>query len=108
MEQLCERIDLLLVVGSANSSNSMRLKEMGRALGVKSYLVDGPEEIRDAWFEGVERIGISSGASAPEHIVQDVIAHLRAKYPVESVEELTTLNENIHFALPEILREERE
>ena len=108
VEQLCARIDLLLVVGSANSSNSMRLKEMGRALGVKSYLVDGPEEIHDSWFEGAERVGISSGASAPEHIVQDVIAHLRAKYPVESVEELTTLNENIHFALPEILREERE
>ena len=105
VEQLCERIDLLLVVGSATSSNSMRLKELGRTLGVKSHLIDNCGEIDLSWFDGVERVGISSGASAPEHLVQEVIAYLQSRFPVEAVEELSILDENIHFSLPEILRD---
>ena len=107
VEQLCERIDLLLVVGSATSSNSMRLKELGRTLGVKSHLIDNCGEIDLSWFDGVERVGISSGASAPEHLVQEVIAYLQSRFPVEAVEELSILDENIHFSLPEILRDDR-
>ncbi len=106
VEQLCERIDLLLVVGSATSSNSMRLKELGRTLGVKSHLIDNCGEIDLSWFDGVERVGISSGASAPEHLVQEVIAYLQSRFPVDAVEELSILDENIHFSLPEILRDE--
>ena len=107
VEQLCERIDLLLVVGSATSSNSMRLKELGRTLGVKSHLIDNCGEIDLSWFDGVERVGISSGASAPEHLVQEVIAYLQSRFPVDAVEELSILDENIHFSLPEILRDDR-
>ena len=107
VEQLCERIDLLLVVGSATSSNSMRLKELGRTLGVKSHLIDNCGEIDLSWFDGVERVGISSGASAPEHLVQEVIAYLQSRFPVDAVEELAILDENIHFSLPEILRDDR-
>ncbi len=106
VEQLCERIDLLLVVGSATSSNSMRLKELGRTLGVKSHLIDNCGEIDLSWFDGAERVGISSGASAPEHLVQEVIAYLQSRFPVDAVEELSILDENIHFSLPEILRDE--
>lgn len=93
------RIDLLLVVGSRNSSNSVRLTEVARARGVASHLIDGPEDIRDAWFAGVHTVGVSSGASAPEDILQDVLEDLRRR-GVTEVEEVEAPDENVVFSLP--------
>lgn len=105
VEELSKQIDLLLIVGSSNSSNSMRLKELGRGLGVASYLIDSAQQIDFSWFENVENVGISSGASAPEHLVQEVLQFLRDHFEIESEKELATLSENIHFTLPPELEE---
>ena len=105
VEELCLHVDLLLVVGSSNSSNSTRLKELGTSLGVRSYLIDGPDDIDFSWFQGVSQVGISSGASAPEHLVQSVIQLLQERCSVESVSDLVIMDEDVHFELPEILRE---
>ncbi len=99
VKELCGRIDLLLVVGSQNSSNSRRLMEVGRDRGVAAHLVDGPENIDPGWLEGVRRVGVTSGASAPEDIVQGVIAYLRAR-GVAAVEEVEAPDEGVQFTLP--------
>lgn len=100
---LAEKVQLLLVVGSSNSSNSNRLKELGLQMGVRSYLIDSPEMIQAEWFDGVESIGISSGASAPEDIVQAVVSWICARYDVSEVTEDVVLKENVKFMLPKEL-----
>jgi len=91
--------DLVLVVGSANSSNSNRLREVAERLGIASYLIDGPESIDPAWLEGRQRIGITAGASAPELLVQQVIHRLKELGAV-SVRTMDGLHENVSFPLP--------
>ena len=102
---LAQRSDLVLVVGSPNSSNSKRMVEVALAHGAPAaHLIDDAEEIDPAWLEGVDTIGLTSGASAPDLLVQGVIAHLQAADRGATVEPLTVVEEEMHFALPAALR----
>jgi 4-hydroxy-3-methylbut-2-enyl diphosphate reductase len=103
VKDLSSRVDLLLVVGSVNSSNSNRLRELAEKRGVPSYLIDGAEDILDEWLAGVATVGVTAGASAPESLVREVIARLREKGG-KTVEELKSIPESMEFALPRELR----
>jgi|694.fasta_scaffold05292_2 4-hydroxy-3-methylbut-2-enyl diphosphate reductase len=98
-----ERIDVLLVIGSKNSSNSNRLAELGTRKGVQSHLIDDAREIQPAWLVGAKRIGVTAGASAPEGLVQEVIERLRT-LGVDSVQEMPGEDEGVEFKLPEELQ----
>ncbi len=100
LSALILKVDMLLVIGSANSSNSNRLREIGAATGKCSYLIDGPGDIDEEWFHGIQSVGITSGASAPEYLVQDVVQWIQEKYPGSHTEDCILLEENIHFPLP--------
>ncbi len=100
---LSERCDVVLVVGSPNSSNSNRLRELADQRGVPGYLVDGADEIRREWVEGRNTIGVTAGASAPENLVQEVVARLR-EWGADEIEDSITRRENVSFALPIELR----
>ncbi|MEW6324315.1 MAG: 4-hydroxy-3-methylbut-2-enyl diphosphate reductase [Nitrospirota bacterium] len=106
VKQMAKRAQLLLVIGSDNSSNSNRLKEVAEALGTKAYLIDDVDQINPAWLEGVECVGITAGASAPEYLVQDVLAFFR-KLGVTDVEEIEAVKEEVSFALPQELGAEQ-
>jgi 4-hydroxy-3-methylbut-2-enyl diphosphate reductase len=99
---MAPQCDLVLVVGSANSSNSNRLREVAERKGIASYLIDGPESIQADWLEGRVRIGISAGASAPEILVQQVIKRLKELGAV-SVRNMDGLEEHVSFPLPKEL-----
>ena len=103
VKRMIDRIDLLLVVGSSNSSNSNRLCELGRRSGLPAHLVDDPADLDPAWFEGDCRIGLTAGASAPESLVQEVVGRLR-QLGVESVIEMQGEPETTTFKLPEEVR----
>ncbi|WP_329740676.1 4-hydroxy-3-methylbut-2-enyl diphosphate reductase [Dyella sp. A6] len=103
VRRLADAVDLMLVVGSVNSSNSNRLRELAEKQGVRAYLIDGADHIDRAWLEGVKRIGLTAGASAPEKLVRDVIARLQS-WGGGDVRELDGEPENIVFALPKELR----
>ena len=92
--------DLLLVLGAPNSSNSNRLCEVARSKGIKSYLIERASDIKDEWLEGVKTLGLTSGASAPEILVQEVVSLARERYGVTTVEEIETVEETEHFGLP--------
>ncbi len=96
------RIDMLLVIGSRNSSNSNRLAELGVRSGVRSHLIDDASEIRPEWLVGARAIGVTAGASAPEQLVQEVLERLR-ELGVERVEELEGESETTVFKLPDLL-----
>ncbi|MBI2384909.1 MAG: 4-hydroxy-3-methylbut-2-enyl diphosphate reductase [Elusimicrobia bacterium] len=93
-------IDLLLVLGAPNSSNSNRLVEVALAKGVKSRLIERAADIKDEWLEGVKTLGLTSGASAPEILFQEVVTLCKERYGVKTIEELETVEENEHFGLP--------
>ena len=95
--------ELLLVVGSPNSSNSNRLRELGERMGAKAYLIDNAEEIQKEWLDGIESIGITAGASAPEVLVQSVVDRLK-EWGGEVPEELQGREENVVFSLPQELK----
>lgn len=99
VKALAQRVDLILVIGSQNSSNSQRLREVACAAGVPAYVINDETEIEPAWLEGVETVGMTAGASAPEELVARVIAYLR-EHGAEIVEEMPAEEEVIHFALP--------
>jgi 4-hydroxy-3-methylbut-2-en-1-yl diphosphate reductase len=103
VKELIGRCDLLLVVGSKSSSNSNRLREMADKIQKPGYLVDGPEDLKREWFEGINTVGVTAGASAPEVLVQGVIARLR-EWGGEVAEELSGRKEHVIFALPKALR----
>ena len=103
VRELAKQSDLVLVVGSKNSSNSNRLAELASRMGVKSQLLDDPSDIRVDWFDGVQTIGITAGASAPEELVQSIISRLK-EFGVTTVEELQGLEENMFFEVPKELR----
>jgi 4-hydroxy-3-methylbut-2-enyl diphosphate reductase len=103
VRRLADAVDLVLVVGSVNSSNSNRLRELAEKQGVRAYLIDGAEHIRQQWLDGVRRIGLTAGASAPEKLVRDVITRLQS-WGAGDVLELDGEAENIIFALPKELR----
>jgi 4-hydroxy-3-methylbut-2-en-1-yl diphosphate reductase len=92
--------DLLLVLGAPNSSNSNRLCEVARSKGIKSHLIERASDIKDEWLEGVKTLGLTSGASAPEILVQEVVSLARERYGVQTVEEIETVEETEHFGLP--------
>ncbi|RTZ60801.1 MAG: 4-hydroxy-3-methylbut-2-enyl diphosphate reductase [Gammaproteobacteria bacterium] len=100
---LAEKSDIVLIVGSPNSSNSNRLREVAETRGVPAYMIDGPEDIQQSWFAGVRTIGLSAGASAPEVLVADVLERLK-QWGADRVHELGGEPENITFALPKKLR----
>ncbi len=102
--QLAPRADLVLVLGSQNSSNSRRLEEIGRSFGKPAHLIDGAEELQPEWFHGVETVLITAGASAPDVVVQDVIEYLRKNYQA-AMEEVVTREEHVSFPLPKELRQ---
>jgi 4-hydroxy-3-methylbut-2-en-1-yl diphosphate reductase len=99
VRELAERCDLLLVVGSTNSSNSNRLRELAEKQGCAAYLIDGPEDIRQDWLAASPRVGLTAGASAPEVLVEQVIEQLKA-WGAAGVEELDGIREQVVFPLP--------
>src|SRR5215831_7369722 len=99
VRELSKVVDLILVVGAANSSNSNRLREIGSEEGIPSYLIADGSELDPAWLEGVETVGVTAGASAPEVLVDDVIAALRRLRTAE-VSVLPGRQEKIEFRLP--------
>jgi 4-hydroxy-3-methylbut-2-enyl diphosphate reductase len=99
VRELSKQVDLILVVGATNSSNSNRLREIGSEEGVPSYLIADGSELDPKWLEGVETVGITAGASAPEVLVDDVITALRRLGPVD-VSVLPGRQEKIEFRLP--------
>ncbi len=104
VRELAARADLVLVLGSQNSSNSRRLAEIAEVFGVHSHLIDGVSEMREQWFQGVETVLITAGASAPEDVVQECIDYLERNHGAV-IEEATVREENVHFPLPKSLRE---
>ena len=93
----------MLVIGSRNSSNSNRLVDVTREMGVPAHLIDDERGIDPGWLEGIDRVGITSGASAPESLVMRVVEHFRAM-GVENVESHELVDEDVHFQLPVQLR----
>ncbi len=104
VRELAKQADLVLVLGSQNSSNSRRLAEISNGLGVPSYLIDGVSEIRDGWFQDVDTVLMTAGASAPEEVVQECIEYLQRNYGA-TIDEQTIREESVHFPLPKSLRE---
>jgi 4-hydroxy-3-methylbut-2-enyl diphosphate reductase len=104
VRDLAGQVDLLLVVGAQNSSNSNRLREIGAELNVPSYLIDDATAFDEAWLKGVEAVGITAGASAPEALVQELIERLSELAEIE-LEEFRGINENVQFKLPDELRD---
>ncbi|HZL89033.1 MAG TPA: 4-hydroxy-3-methylbut-2-enyl diphosphate reductase [Pirellulaceae bacterium] len=100
---LAEEADLVLVLGSQNSSNSQRLKELAQERGVPAYLIDGAKDIDPSWFDGAETVVITAGASAPESVVQECLDYLRQRFHAQ-VEPRTIREESVHFPLPRELR----
>ena len=103
VKRLLGRIDLLLVIGSRNSSNSNRLVEVARARGVTAHLIDDESEIEEAWLEGVETVGVTSGASAPESVVRRVVGWFHER-GVTEVDEVEAPSEDVSFRLPPEVR----
>ncbi len=103
--ELCSVVDMLLVVGAKNSSNSSRLMELGLEQGLPSHLIADVNDLEPAWFEGINTVGLSSGASAPEVLVQGVVDWLKEKFGPIEVENLVKLVENTKFNLPKALQD---
>ncbi len=101
VRQLADRVDLVLIVGSKNSSNSNRLREVAEHRQTPAYLIDHAGEIEPQWFAGVKRVGVSAGASAPEHLVVEVVAWLQLQSP-GLVEEMAGEEENVSFHVPKL------
>jgi 4-hydroxy-3-methylbut-2-enyl diphosphate reductase len=104
VKELAKAAELVLVIGSANSSNSCRLVEVAREAGAESQLIEDETEIDETWLVGRARIGITSGASAPERLVRGVIAWFEARYDVTAVTEIETVHEDVSFNLPRPIR----
>ncbi|MEK6695124.1 MAG: 4-hydroxy-3-methylbut-2-enyl diphosphate reductase, partial [Nitrospirota bacterium] len=102
VKKLTEMVDVILVIGSPNSSNSNRLRELGEHCGVPSYLIDSTADIDPAWLQGIKAVGISAGASAPEVLVTEVVDYLKA-HGGEVLEEVTVVEEDVEFLLPKEL-----
>jgi 4-hydroxy-3-methylbut-2-enyl diphosphate reductase len=104
VRQMAEHCDLVLVIGSKNSSNSNRLVDVARDHGAASYLIDGADQVQEEWLEGARVVGISSGASAPEELVSNLVAFFRERGTTQ-VEEFEVLREDVRFMLPKQIRQ---
>lgn len=102
---LCQKVDMLLVVGAKNSSNSSRLMELGLEQGIRSHLIASVNDLELDWFNGVETVGISSGASAPEVLVQEVVDWIKEKFSGVEIEKFVKLVESTKFNLPKALQD---
>jgi 4-hydroxy-3-methylbut-2-enyl diphosphate reductase len=102
--QLAQQSDLVLVIGSRNSSNSNRLVEVARERGAESYLIDNESQVREEWLEGKRVVGITSGASAPEELVQRLVQLFRSR-GTDDVRELEVVQEDVRFMLPKAIRQ---
>jgi 4-hydroxy-3-methylbut-2-enyl diphosphate reductase len=103
VKQMAAQCDLVLVIGSRNSSNSNRLVDVARDAGAASHLIDNEDQVQEEWLEGVRVVGISSGASAPEELVERLVAFFRAR-GVDDVSEFEVLREDVRFMLPKTIR----
>jgi 4-hydroxy-3-methylbut-2-enyl diphosphate reductase len=103
VKALAKKVDIMLVVGSRNSSNSNRLREVAEGLGVRAYMIDAPDDIQRDWLAGVQNIGLTAGASAPESLVQQVIEWLQG-LGVHMAEPATSYSEGVVFPVPRELR----
>ena len=103
VRQLARICDLILVIGSRNSSNSKRLVEVASDYGARSYLIDNAGELEEHWLDGVRTLGITSGASAPEELVQELVALFRDR-GVSDISEVTVTREDVRFMLPKTIR----
>jgi len=103
VKRLAQSVEMVLVVGSPNSSNSNRLREVAQAQGARAYMIDGPEDIRREWLARVEKIGLTAGASAPEELVQRMLSKLREWGGVQFVEQ-SAAPEGVTFSIPKSLR----
>ncbi len=106
VKQLAQQSDLVLVIGSGNSSNSNRLVEVAREHGADSHLIDNESQVREEWLEGKRVVGITSGASAPEELVQRLVELFRRR-GTEDVRELEVVQEDVRFMLPKVVRQAR-
>jgi 4-hydroxy-3-methylbut-2-enyl diphosphate reductase len=105
VRNLSKMVDILLVIGAKNSSNSNRLRDLGEECGLKSYLINGEQDIDPQWFEKAKNIGLTAGASAPEVLVQDVISKIKEISNDEVVvSDMNGITENTFFALPRKVR----
>ena len=104
VKAMAKQCDLVLVIGSQNSSNSQRLVDVARDLGTDAYLIDNEAQVEDAWLEDKRVVGISSGASAPEELVSRLVAFFRER-GTEQVEEFEVLREDVRFMLPKTIRQ---
>ncbi len=104
VRQMAGECDLMLVIGSRNSSNSARLVEVARDCGTESYLIDNASQVQPEWLEGKRVVGISSGASAPEHLVQELVQHFRDR-GVSDISEVDVVGEDVRFMLPKQIRD---
>ena len=105
VKQLARECDLVLVIGSRNSSNSNRLVDVTRELGTASHLIDRAAEVEESWLEGVETVGITSGASAPEELVSELVEFFKERGTAD-VSELRAIDESVRFMLPKPIRSE--
>ncbi len=105
VKELARECDLVLVIGSKNSSNSNRLVEVAREHGAASHLIDNASQVREEWLEGVDTVGITSGASAPEELVEGLVQLFRER-GVSDISELRTVDEDVRFMLPKVIRED--
>ncbi|GLO61787.1 4-hydroxy-3-methylbut-2-enyl diphosphate reductase [Vibrio sp. MACH09] len=103
VRELAEKVDVMVVVGSKNSSNSTRLKELAEKLGTTSYLTDCPEDILPEWLDGSIKVGVTAGASAPEELVDNILARIQA-LGAETIEEIDGREENMFFEVPKELQ----
>ncbi len=103
---MAPQVDVVVVVGSPTSSNSNRLREVADRLGARAYMVDSPTELQQSWIAGARRVGVTAGASAPEHLVEEVMAQLKA-WGAQSVRQLEGADEHVHFPLPKGLKLEQ-
>jgi 4-hydroxy-3-methylbut-2-en-1-yl diphosphate reductase len=104
VKAMAPHVDLLLVLGAPNSSNSLRMCEVARANGVASHLIERAKDIRPEWLQGVKVLGLTASASAPEILVQEVVAFAREQLGVKVVEEFETVKEDVSFPLPQELK----
>jgi 4-hydroxy-3-methylbut-2-en-1-yl diphosphate reductase len=104
VKQMAAHCDLVLVIGSTNSSNSQRLVDVARDHGARAHLIDGADQVREEWLEGARVVGISSGASAPEELVEGLLNYFRALGTTD-IEEFEVLREDVRFMLPKPIRQ---
>lgn len=103
VKSLAKECEIVLVVGSPNSSNSNRLRELAERLGARAYLIDNASQMDKAWFDGITKVGVTAGASAPEILIKEVLETLQA-WGADTPQELSGIEENVTFSLPKALR----